>query len=145
MEYQRDLCHLTPSPLEPALLASDPLLGMLRLAYHSIVTGPPDKLISAYQNNVLCSLDDDDKMVVPSSDIAALSALSVAVCLKEYVSLLRRASTHDQVVGVLYRIEVVLRNWTVCGGWVDMGRLQCDWRKAFMRYMYMYVPLHYTV
>ena len=132
MEYERELCHVTPSPLDPALFSTDPLLGMLRLAYHSIRTGPPDQLISAHQNR---SLDDDDDytMAVPSSDIAALSALSVTVCLREYVELLRTASSHGQVVSVLYRIEVVLRNWTVFGGRVDMDRLQCDWRKAFVR------------
>ncbi|XP_064398202.1 rotatin-like isoform X3 [Halichondria panicea] len=134
VEYERELCHVTPSPLDPALFSTDPLLGMLRLAYHSIRTGPPDQLISAHQNR---SLDDDGdhKMAVPSSDIAALSALSVTVCLQEYVELLRTASSHGQVVSVLYRIEVVLRNWTMCGGRVDMDRLQCDWRKAFVRFL----------
>ncbi len=123
-------------------LMSDPLLSMLRLNYYSITIGPPDKLIAAYQDNLLSS-PNNDKMTVPLSDIASLSALSVSLCLREYIGQMSKAKSHDSVMDVLRRIELCLWSWrTLCGEWVETHTLHPDWRKPFLRCAGMHVHVY---
>lgn len=114
-------------------LLSDPLLSMLRLSYYSVKMGPPDKLIEAYQDNLLTSLNND-KLTVPLSDIASLRSLNTSICLREFISQMGVAKSHDNVVEVLRRIELCAWSWTVCGEQKEGHALHSNWRKPFFRY-----------
>ena len=131
VKYELEEHHLTPSPLDPKLFTSDPLLSMLRLYYYSAMTGPPDKIIAAHQNNVLHSTDE--KITLPSSVISSLRSLSVVLILRECFDKLRGASSHSEVARLLHRIGVVLCSWAVYGDRVDLDSLQCAWRDTFQR------------
>ena len=134
--YKLECRHLTPSPLDPKLFTSDPLLSMLRLDYHSAMIGSPEQIISAYESHPLPM--EDEKLAIPPSDILSMKSLSVILSLKKYFHQLKFASSHDGVIAILNHTEVILNNCKLYGELLHFQNLfhdgQIEWKNTIERY-----------
>ncbi len=125
--YSLDVCHSTPSPLDPRQLHSDPLLSMLRLCYHGAMAGSIEKLLEGSYPQL-----EQPDMDIPMSDRVLLRALSLRCSLQDCFTGLENARSHDLVKTQLCHLGALLQ----ASQWrekelVELSRL--DWKQVLHR------------
>lgn len=99
--YDLDYGHPTPSPLDPKLFTSEPLLSMLRIQYLYYIS-----------NDVITNCKNceglDQKLQLHVDELASLQCLNLMQSLTDYLSQLMSAGSHRNVVETLQHVSVLL-------------------------------------
>ena len=131
--YILEPCHSTPSPLELKLLSSEPVLSMLRLHYHAVMTGGTEKLATANKEDLHTT---EEKLAMPEGDFVALKGLHMSTALSDSLERLQAAASHQEVTDRLHHVGVVLQGFSERGEHHKIGTEELNWKQVLERYVF---------
>ena len=132
--YDQDHENSTPSPLEPSLFTTEPLVSMLRMQY--LYHSARDVIIEGKNNTGL-----EQKLQVPSSDLVVLRCLKLKQSISGYLKLLASASSHRKVTETLQYILIIAHTIHCVGGGSgtsfpdDIGLLWMEVAERYINYV----------